>query len=189
MKIEDIHGEQLQFGSFDSPGVSESASSAVSDREDELNITPYWLQRLRRLSKPAAISLIPSLSAANALCWENKTQKEGSLTQFAVEAKKRHPDMVLLMRVGEFYEAYGLDALMLVEYAGLNPMSRKARAGCPAGNIQATLDGLTRAGLTVATAVYLSKGWAGGWEACGVTAEVRGSDIGVARGRVAPSVV
>merc|ERR1719353_628899 len=58
--------------------------------------------------------------------------------------------MVLLIRVGDFYEAYGLDALMLVEYAGLNPMSRKARAGCPVGNIQATLDGLTCAGLTVA---------------------------------------
>ena len=32
--------------------------------------------------------------------------------------------MVLLIRVGDFYEAYGLDALMLVEHANLNPMGR-----------------------------------------------------------------
>ena len=39
---------------------------------------------------------------------------------------------------------------MLVQHAGLNPMGRKARAGCPINNLQPTLDGLTAAGLTVA---------------------------------------
>lgn len=34
---------------------------------------------------------------------------------------------------------------MLVEYAGLNPMGNKAKAGCPYRNVQATLDGLTSA--------------------------------------------
>jgi len=32
--------------------------------------------------------------------------------------KKQHPDKVILTRVGEFYETYGVDALMLIEYAG-----------------------------------------------------------------------
>jgi hypothetical protein len=39
---------------------------------------------------------------------------------------------------------------MLVEHAGLNPMGGKPRAGCPIKNIQATLDSLTSAGLSIA---------------------------------------
>lgn len=39
---------------------------------------------------------------------------------------------------------------MLIEYAGLNPMGNKPRAGCPIKNIQQTLDHLTNAGLSVA---------------------------------------
>jgi hypothetical protein len=50
---------------------------------------------------------------------------------------------VILTRVGEFYETYGVDALMMIEHAGLNPMGNRAKAGCPIKNIQATLDGLT----------------------------------------------
>ena len=124
--------------------------NVAADPSDELKITPFWRQRLRQLTKPAVLALIPSLSPSNVLCWENQNKISGSLVEFAVEAKARHPDMVLLIRVGDFYEAFGLDALMLVEYAGLNPMGRKARAGCPVSNVQATLDGLTGAGLTVA---------------------------------------
>lgn len=32
------------------------------------------------------------------------------------------------MQVGEFYETYGVDALMMIEYAGLNPMGNKVTA-------------------------------------------------------------
>ena len=42
------------------------------------------------------------------------------------------------------------DALMLVQHAGLNPMGKRCRAGCPIANLQATLDSLTAAGLSVA---------------------------------------
>ena len=56
----------------------------------------------------------------------------------------------MLVRVGDFYETYGIDAIMLVEHCGLNPMAGKARAGCPWRNVQSTLDGLTNAGFRVA---------------------------------------
>jgi DNA mismatch repair ATPase MutS len=46
-----------------------------------------------------------------------------------VAEKEKHADRVLLIRCGDFYEAYGLDALLLVEHAGLNPMGRKVRVG------------------------------------------------------------
>ena len=117
---------------------------------NQLQISPFWRQRLQQLTKPAAVALVPTLKTTNVLCWENQNKVKGSLAEFAVEEKEKHPDMVLLLRVGDFYEAYGLDALMLVEYAGLNPMGRRCRAGCPVSNVQATLDALTDAGLTVA---------------------------------------
>lgn len=59
-------------------------------------------------------------------------------------------DQVLLTRVGEFYETYGVDAVMMMQHAGLNKMGQEIRAGCPRKNVQQTLDGLTGAGLTVA---------------------------------------
>ena len=68
-----------------------------------------------------------------------------------LEWKLQHPTKVLLVRVGEFYGACGgIDATLLVEHCGLNPMGDKVRAGCPWRNLQQTLDGLTRNGLTVA---------------------------------------
>jgi len=119
--------------------------------ESSLQLTPFWRQRLAELTKPAAIALVPYLSTENALCFENKVARtSGTLVEFAVLEKEKRPDQLLLIRVGEFYEAFGFDALMLVQWAGLNPMGSKCRAGCPVQNVQATLDALTSAGLTVA---------------------------------------
>lgn len=52
--------------------------------------------------------------------------------------------------MGEFYETYGVDAVMMMQHAGLNKMGQEIRAGCPRRNVQQTIDGLTGAGLTVA---------------------------------------
>lgn len=129
--------------------VPPTTASSASD----LRITPFWRQRLADLSKPAAVALIPNLSTANALCFENlakASKTSGTLVEFAALEKEKRPDHLLLIRVGEFYEAFGLDALMLVQHAGLNPMGSKCRAGCPISNVQATIDDLVAAGLTVA---------------------------------------
>ena len=76
--------------------------------------------------------------------------KKGSLLAFVREQKEKFSDCVVITRVGDFYEAFGLDAILLVEYCGLNSMAGKARAGCPIKNIQATLDCLTTSGFRVA---------------------------------------
>lgn len=55
-------------------------------------------------------------------------------------------------QVGEFYETQGMDAVVLVQWAGLNPMGRSSppRAGCPVVNLRRTLDDLVQgAGLSV----------------------------------------
>lgn len=172
---------------------------------------PYWLKRLSMLQRPAARALVSQILPTNPLGFDagpTLSQRRGTLYDFVLTQKKAHPEKVILTRVGEFYETYGVDAIMLVEYAGpshrppplgpilairhplpcfachwpwrcttryssslslclfrtltlhlpplrvlppgLNPMGNKAKAGCPVKNVQATLDGLTSAGLTVA---------------------------------------
>ena len=92
-----------------------------------------------------------SQAAAAKLPTRKTTQgKKGSLLAFVREQKEKFTDCVVITRVGDFYEAFGLDAILLVEYCGLNSMAGKARAGCPIKNIQATLDCLTTSGFRVA---------------------------------------
>ena len=58
----------------------------------------------------------------------------------------------LLMQVGEFYETMGIDAVLLVQHAGLNPMGvgDPPRAGCPIANLRRTISDLVeQAGLSV----------------------------------------
>lgn len=45
------------------------------------------------------------------------------------------------MQCGDFYEAVGIDAVLLVQFAGLNPMGRRKppQAGCPKQNIRRVL--------------------------------------------------
>jgi hypothetical protein len=76
--------------------------------------------------------------------------KKGSFLSFCREQKEKYPDCIILTRCGDFYETFGLDAIMLVEYCGLNPMANKAKAGCPIRNVQATIDGLIEQGFRVA---------------------------------------
>ena len=76
--------------------------------------------------------------------------KKGSLLAFVREQKEKFSDCVVITRVGDFYECFGIDAILLIEYCGLNAMAGKARAGCPIKNIQATLDCLTTSGFRVA---------------------------------------
>ncbi len=114
-------------------------------------INPFWRHELARVDKPAARRLIPTLVKENPLGFvPGPTMiRKGSLFGFVCEMKQKYSDKVILVRVGEFYETWGIDAIMLVQWCGLNPMGRRAKAGCPARNVQQTLDGLVGAGLSV----------------------------------------
>jgi hypothetical protein len=115
-------------------------------------ITDYWLSELNKLDRPSARVLISQLNADTPLGFEPVTgpARKGTLLDFTIQQKTEHEDKVILIRNGEFYETYGVDALMLINYCGLNPMANKAKAGCPLRNVQQTLDGLTAAGLSAA---------------------------------------
>ena len=117
------------------------------------HINHYWSQKLRQVDRPAARALIKQLCMDNPLGFKSQAgavAKSGTLLDYVMKEKKKHQDKLILTRVGDFYESYGIDAVMLVQYAGLNPMGGRPKAGCPIKNVQATLDSLTSAGLIVA---------------------------------------
>ncbi|KAF4672958.1 hypothetical protein FOL46_008107 [Perkinsus olseni] len=110
-----------------------------------------WLQRLHR---PAALQLVPMLSLeSNELGFLSPSRRAaggGSLLDFTLDGKRRRPEWIQLVRCGDFYETYGVDAVMLVNYCGLNAMAGRPRAGCRKDQIQMVLDSLTERGFSAA---------------------------------------
>ena len=77
--------------------------------------------------------------------------KKGSLLAQIVEFKTFHPDKVLLVRVGEMYEAFGVDAALIVDaYVGCEAKHGDARVAVHASKIQHVLDQLVLRGVTLA---------------------------------------
>ncbi|KAF7146041.1 hypothetical protein RHSIM_Rhsim04G0171100 [Rhododendron simsii] len=118
----------------------------------------WWKERMESCRKPSTVQLIKRLTYSNLLGLDinlkNGSLKEGTLNREILQFKSTFPREVLLCRVGDFYEALGIDACILVEYAGLNPFGGLRtdsipRAGCPVVNLRQTLDDLTRNGYSV----------------------------------------
>ena len=91
-----------------------------------------------------------------------KVEKKSSLTNTPLmqqyqEMKKKHPDAVLLFRVGDFYEIFGKDAVIASEILGIT-LTRRANgrdnyielAGFPHHALDTYLPKLVRAGKRVA---------------------------------------
>ncbi|XP_042029038.1 DNA mismatch repair protein MSH1, mitochondrial-like isoform X1 [Salvia splendens] len=118
----------------------------------------WWKEKLEMCRKPSSVLLVKRLAFTNLLgvdsTLKNGSLKEGNLNCEMLQFKSKFPREVLLCRVGDFYEAIGIDACILVEYAGLNPFGGLRsdsipRAGCPVVNLRQTLDDLTRNGFSV----------------------------------------
>ncbi|XP_020222408.1 DNA mismatch repair protein MSH1, mitochondrial [Cajanus cajan] len=118
----------------------------------------WWKERLQMCRKFSTVQLIERLEYSNLLGLDsnlkNGSLKEGTLNWEMLQFKSKFPRQVLLCRVGDFYEAWGIDACILVEYAGLNPFGGLRsdsipRAGCPVMNLRQTLDDLTQNGYSV----------------------------------------
>lgn len=118
-----------------------SASMAVSYGQSvealfckKSKIDSYWNEPLLHVTKPSARNMVVQLNPA--LCpmgydpsaapigslkttTEPTAGKKGSLLAYVRENKERYPDCIILTRVGDFYETYGIDAILLVEVSGL----------------------------------------------------------------------
>ncbi|WMV48119.1 hypothetical protein MTR67_041504 [Solanum verrucosum] len=130
---------------------------SVPEEKDYVNIM-WWKERMEFLRKPSSVLLAKRLTYCNLLgvdpSLRNGSLKEGTLNSEMLQFKSKFPHEVLLCRVGDFYEAIGFDACILVEYAGLNPFGGLRsdsipKAGCPVVNLRQTLDDLTRYGFSV----------------------------------------
>ena len=133
-----------------------TACSACASDKFRSHLRRHWplkegAQRMIQALVPAdGIDELPN-SIGNPIGFGTKqVRRPGTLLDYVCTEKEKHPEKIILVRVGEFFEAFGMDALLLVEHCGLNAMGQKARAGCPRSNVQQTLDGLTSVGLTVA---------------------------------------
>lgn len=164
---ESVHVNRQRL--FLEPGNSYIAFVDSLFASQKCQINEMWKDvLLNGIDKPSAKSLVFQLDSnvcpmgyspvastgtdntSSALAANNSQQRKTPLVDFIRERKKRHPTSILVTRVGDFYEAIGIDAILLVQYAGLNPMGGKARAGCPIKNIQQTLDDLTESGFSIA---------------------------------------
>ena len=122
---------------------------------------PYWQARLDLLSHPSAIRMATDLDPHEPLgigpaeqpFWKGFKHTYGSKDSnidFLLRIKNQHPEKIVLVQIGEFYETWGIDSVFLVEHCGLNRMGRRGvRAGTPLINIQKVLDDLTAVGFSV----------------------------------------
>ena len=163
---------------FDSPYADSVRKLFASDN---CQIPSVWRKHLLDVTRPGAQALVRQLTGANPLGFD-KDWRHGVETSSEIDAaddsalkksenngkkgpptllkfkawKQERPKCIILARVGEFYETFGVDAIMLVEHCGLNPMGGLAKAGCPIQNIQITLDQLISEGFSAA--VYEESG-------------------------------
>ena len=84
-------------------------------------IQSYWLDKLSNLERSAAINLIKQLTKDNSLGFDIK-KGSSKLFDLAIKTKEEYNDKVIIIQNGEFYETFGIDAIMLINYCGLNPM-------------------------------------------------------------------
>ncbi|KAL4544776.1 hypothetical protein Ndes2526B_g00720 [Nannochloris sp. 'desiccata'] len=109
---------------------------------------------------------LPSTSTPPATATTTLRGARPPMYQYFLETKLQHPTKIILCRVGEFYETVGIDAILLVQHAGLNPMGKEGntpRAGCPKGNIRRTVADLVYgAGLSVVICEEVQTGYSYG---------------------------
>lgn len=90
-----------------------------------------------------------------------KKKEDSSLMTQYREMKKKHPDALLLFRVGDFYEVLGEDAEKASKILGLDIIGqdgKEKRAGFPNHALDTYLPKLVRAGLRVAICEALEPG-------------------------------
>ena len=141
---------------FDAEGDDSAVEAEVDDSKFGPEHYTYWHGLMRDcITLPSAQRILPHLDPQNPLGINVKrsgvSDSDEGLYNVMKREKAKHPRKMLLVRVGEFYETYGFDAALLVQFAGLNPMgARPFKAGTPVVNLRSTLDKLLHHGFSVA---------------------------------------
>nr|USW07879.1 DNA mismatch repair protein MSH1 [Crypthecodinium cohnii] len=120
-------------------------------------VPTYWKEELARVDRAEALNIIQQLGGDDLIGWlrSKANGSVGGLFKQVLGWRAEFPEAVLLVQVGDFFESWGSDAVMLVQWSGLRPMARRPRAGFPAtaAALQQVLDSLTTQGLSAAVFV------------------------------------
>ena len=85
-----------------------SISSHIQGKDSQID--PYWFSKLEQCEKPSSRKLIEKLIDSNALGFDYavKTGSSETLVKYVIQEKIKHPTKIILVKVGEFYESYGV---------------------------------------------------------------------------------
>lgn len=119
-------------------GTSSSRKRNISSTQNTLvdpEVKAYWDQVLESIDKPTAKKLLQHIDTSvplgvklfqdSSTGTSSRSPSKPPVYSYFRETKLEHPTKVVLVRVGEFFEAVGIDAVLLVQLAGLNPMVRR----------------------------------------------------------------
>jgi hypothetical protein len=101
--------------------ILERESSQLSDltsrrtTKSVLQENVYWEELMETVDRPSARDMLPRLKPMLPMGVDREAKGVGSLFNYYVSVRQRHPRKIVLSRVGDFYEAFGYDAVLLVQ--------------------------------------------------------------------------
>jgi len=111
-----------------------------------------WWQRLEHLKHPTTVRLAKTLDRETNWGFSPCNLPKGFASRISdtiVRHKETCPTHIVFVRSGNFYTAYGIDAVLCMEYANLNPTGMGCRVGAPVKTIQTYLNALLVAGFEI----------------------------------------
>ncbi|CRG95575.1 DNA mismatch repair protein, putative [Plasmodium gallinaceum] len=115
--------------------------------KNKWKIPLYWIKKLENLKNINAINCIDYLKDDNLLYFDNYKNK--GLLKFLNDEKKKFSNCIILSRVGDFYETYGLDSIFLIEFLNIKKMNNKLSCGFIKSSINKALNILTNNNLNI----------------------------------------
>ena len=85
----------------------------------------FWEELMEGVDRPSARAMLPRLAPSQPMGVDPKTKGLGALFDYYLTVRARHPRKLVLSRVGDFYEAFGYDAVLLVQV----PPARRPAGG------------------------------------------------------------
>ena len=107
-----------------------SGSTARRNIKSVLQENVYWEELMETVDRPSARDMLPRLKPMLPMGVDREAKGVGSLFNYYVSVRQRHPRKIVLSRVGDFYEAFGYDAVLLVQVSracGLPACSSSSR--------------------------------------------------------------
>lgn len=99
---------------------------------------------VRKIQHPAtAVAMVEKIDVRYTI---GVAAKPGSMNAFVERAKEDFADAIILLRVGDFYEAFGVDAIIVVATAGTSPVKNELKTSFRFEKVQDVCNKLVHGG-------------------------------------------